>query len=221
MSMVTSLPQKLEKLKTRTLHFDILKEISSKSLPVQPSIKELENYELPVIGTFIHRHILPGFRYRVRLGGTNEYLFDGKALKLESTGQGYGKRITFESDDILDNNNFFWSDSHETGFVFSPEFLSGGEVFEAVNCQDERVGSFSVDSVKREQQITRVALENDVINIQAKANVSGSLQMFSPDEKKVYLTGEVILKISRVSCTLEFSTKTDSDIALHFIKHFK
>ena len=213
--MVTSLPQKLETLKSRA---GILKEITP--IPLQYSFKELENFELPVVGTYIHGHILPGFRYRVRLSGTNEYLFGGKALKLESIGQGYGKRITFESEDILENNNFFWSDSHEAGFAFSPEILSGGEVFQVSDSLGKDVGTFSVDSVSR-QQITGVTLDKqNIVNIHAKVSICGSMLQY---EKDMPLAGEAIVKVNRFSCTLEF-LKTENSVCdkLHFTtEHLK
>lgn len=224
MSMVASLPQKLETLNNRTFHFDLLKEITSTSIPEHG---EQEKYELPVIGTYVHSHILPGFRYRVRLGGTNEYLFGGKALKLESIGQGYGKRITFESDDILENNNFFWSDSHEAGFAFSPELLSDADVFQVIDSQGKGVGIFSVDSVN-EQQITGLTQEKDVVNLHAKVRVCGKMRMLSKAtsllcQKEILLMGEGIVKVSRFSSTLEFlkTEHGDLDSVLHFVKHFK
>ena len=223
MSLVTSRPQKLEAPKSTTHHFGILKEITPTNIPVQYSFKELKNYELPVIGTYVHSHILPGFRYRVRLSDTNDYLFGGKALKLESIGQGYGKRITFESKDILENNNFFWSDSHEAGFAFSPEILSGGDVFEVTDNLGNGVGTFSVDWVNPQQQITRVTLEkHNVVNIHAKVNLCGSMRLLSHYEKNIPLTGEAIIKVNRFSCTLEF-LKVENGVldVLLFIKHLK
>ena len=223
MSLVTSRPQKLEALKSTTHHFGILKEITPTNIPVEYSFKELKNYELPVIGTYVHSHILPGFRYRVRLSDTNDYLFGGKALKLESVGQGYGKRITFESKDILENNNFFWSDSHEAGFAFSPEILSGGDVFEVTDSSGKGVGTFSVDWVEPQQKITRVTLEkHNAVNIHAKVNLCGSMRLLSQYEKHMPLTGEAIIKVNRFSCTLEF-LKVENGVldVLHFIKHLK
>ncbi|CAB3992457.1 Hypothetical predicted protein [Paramuricea clavata] len=223
MSMVTNLPQNLETLKSRTFHFAILKEKTSTNVPVHYSFKELGNCELPVMGTYVHSHVLPGVRYRVRLSDTNEYLFGGKALKLESIGQGYGKRITFESKDILENNNFFWSDSHEAGFAFSPEILSGGEVFQVMDNVGKRVGIFSVDSVNQQQQITGVTLEKNTVNIHAKASLCGNMQLLSQYEKDIPVVGEVILKVNRFSCTLEFLKTENSvlDTVWHFVKHFK
>lgn len=63
--------------------------------------------------------ILPGFRYRVRHVGTERYLFNGRALTLQSIGLGYGKRLTFTGDSLNFNDNYFWSDSDPRGFAFS------------------------------------------------------------------------------------------------------
>ena len=225
MAMITSIPRKPESLDQRTFHFDFLKENTSANIPLQYSLKEVENYELPVVGTYVHNYILPGFRYRVRLSGTNDYLFGGNALKLESIGQGYGKRITFESHDILENNNFFWSDSHEAGFAFSPEILSGGEEFQVLDSQGKAVGTYCVssDSVNQQQQITGVTLENDTVNIHAKVSLCGNIRLFSLYEKHIPLGGEVLVKVNRFSCSLEFLKKENDvlDHTLHFIKHFK
>ena len=75
-------------------------------IPSSYTIPTVARHERPVVGTFVHQDVVPGFRYRVRCNGTDDFHFDGKPLLLESIGQGYGKRLTFESEDILRNNNF-------------------------------------------------------------------------------------------------------------------
>ena len=42
---------------------------------------------------------------RVRPLSTSKYLFGGRALKLLSVGQGYGKRITFQAEEGSKNEN--------------------------------------------------------------------------------------------------------------------
>ena len=221
--MVTNFPQKIEALKSKAFRQSIRNRITCTTIP------GLKSYELPVVGTYVHSHILPSIKYRVRLGGTNEYLFDGKALKLESIGQGYGKRITFESDNILENNNFFWSDSHEAGFAFSPEILSGDEEFQVMDSlSGTRVGTFTVKSVKQEQQITDVTLTKaDLVCIHADVTVRGELRLMSQndnqDDKDMHLVGDAVVKLDSFSCTLEF-LKTENGVVengLYFIKYFK
>ena len=210
MSILTSFPPKPQALGSRA--FNTLTVSTA-----QFSIKEHEDYELPVIATHIHGHILPGFKYRVRFGGTNDYMFGGKALKLESIGKGYGKRITFESDDILENDNFFWSDSHEAGFMFSPEILSGDEAFQVMDTKGKTIGTFSVDSVNKHQQITGVTLEKNMVNIHAKVGLSGNMRLFS-QTKDVPLAGDVIVKVNRFSCTMEFLETNNDTFDCIFVK---
>ena len=70
-------------------------------------------------GVYVDPRIKPGFVYRVRRGGTDKYLFNGKELTLQSIGCGYGKRLTFSGESLNFNDNFFWSDSDPNGFAFS------------------------------------------------------------------------------------------------------
>ena len=70
-------------------------------------------------GIYVDPRILPGFRYRVRHVGTERYLFEGRALTLQSIGLGYGKRLTFTGNSLNFNDNYFWSDSDPNGFAFS------------------------------------------------------------------------------------------------------
>lgn len=85
--------------------------------------------ELPVIGTYVHPNIIIGAKYKVRSLATNKYLFEGAALTLQSIGRGYGKRITFNSDSSLYNDNYFYSDTCEEGYGFTIEAISVGDQF--------------------------------------------------------------------------------------------
>lgn len=113
-------------------------------IPTEYSVKDLQGHELPVIGTYVDPNVLPGFRYRVRVcGGKSDetFIFDGKALRLLRVGPGYGKRLSFEDEDILANENFFWSDSNpDGGFAFSIEVLSEGEKFTVFDCDRQSTG---------------------------------------------------------------------------------
>lgn len=83
------------------------------------------------IGTYIDPRIIPGFYYRVRpAAGKRRPLFNGKILKLVSTGMGYGKRITFASESLNHPENYFWSDSHPDGLGFEPSAVRAGMKFE-------------------------------------------------------------------------------------------
>lgn len=113
-------------------------------IPASYSVSGLRPHELPVIGTFIHPDIIVGARYKVRSLANNKFLFGGKALKLQSIGKGYGKRITFEGESLLCNDNYLYSDTNEEGWAFSIEALSVGDQFRLVNSAGEDVGSAEV-----------------------------------------------------------------------------
>lgn len=233
--MFTNRQQEIEIIKNAP--FSFYPERISSGTSTHHSMEATEDHELPVVGTFIHNHILPGFRYRVRLIGTDEYLFDGKALKLDSIGQGYGKRLTFESDDILENDNFFWSDSNDAGFAFSVQLLFPGEVFEVHDGHDVRVGSFSLESVNEKQEVTGVTYEENLVNVHAKVNFSGKLWLFSQSsipaplcEKEIVVLGSGNAIVNRLSSTVKLletdRTQAQSRIlnllnAQLFIKHVK
>jgi len=108
---------------------------------------------------YIDKNIVPGFRYRVREIETQKKLFDGEAKYLESIGQGYGKRLTFETDDILENDNFFWTDSNEHGYAFSIEAISVGDIFVA-KLGNRELGFVKITSVQENQKIDSSEVED-------------------------------------------------------------
>jgi len=98
-------------------------------VPVRMTINGLEAYEFPVIGTYVDPRILPGFFYRARPVHSRKSLFGGRALLLKTVGRGYGKRITFDSDRLNSNANYFWSDSFYDGLGFSIQVVFDGMDF--------------------------------------------------------------------------------------------
>ena len=116
--------------------------------------------ELLVYETFIHDEITPGFCYKVKENGSNKFFFDGNGRYLEYIGQGYGKRLTFESDNILENENFFWSDSNAMGYTFTIQTISAGQTFIA------RIGETEIGTAV----ITRVGDMQKIINSEIKQN---------------------------------------------------
>ena len=141
-------------------------------------VPSLQLHEFPVVGTFVDKHVSPGFTYRVRRNGTDEYFFEGKALILESVGQGYGKRLTFESEDLLENDNYFWSDSYEDGFAFSIQAVSVGDEFEVFGCKSEQIASATIKDAFSEQVIESTEIERNGIvkNVQVKFNCAVSFR---------------------------------------------
>lgn len=216
-SMIANCPlvqsAKIAKINENTAAFSVgfFAERTSDGTPTQYLIDSLEEHELPVVGTFIHNYILPGFRYRVRLTGTAEYLFDGKALQLESVGQGYGKRLTFESKDILENDNYFWSDSNDTGFAFSIQVLfPAGEEYEVHDSHDRCIGSFSLQTVSEKQKVTGVVIEEGLVNVHVNVDLCGKLMLFPHNSlpnplcgKEIPLIGSGIAIANRLSSTIK------------------
>jgi len=118
-----------------------------------------KKHELLAMNGYIDKNIVPGFRYRVREIETQKKLFDGEAKYLESIGQGYGKRLTFETDDILENDNFFWTDSNEHGYAFSIEAISVGDIFVA-KLGNRELGFVKITSVQENQKIDSSEVED-------------------------------------------------------------
>lgn len=128
-------------------------------LPTEYVINDLQAHELPVIGTYVSKKITTGFKYRVRVLGTNRYLFNGEAKTLLSIGMGYGKRLTFESENKNCNNNYFYSDSFPSGFGFTMVAVSPKETFTLYSEDDREVGQVEVESVDNEQNV----IQNEVM----------------------------------------------------------
>ncbi|XP_018008321.1 uncharacterized protein LOC108666024 [Hyalella azteca] len=102
-------------------------------IPASFIVTGLLPHELPVIGTFVHPNIIVGAKYKVRNLESGKYLFDGRAMTLQSIGRGYGKRITFASESHIHNDNYFYSDTNCGGFGFTIEALSVGDHFRIVD----------------------------------------------------------------------------------------
>lgn len=113
-----------------------------------------------MIGVYIDKRVIPGFKYRVRpLPGIgedsmrNECLFDGRALTLKSIGRGYARRFTFEADknSLNTNKNYFWSDNRQEGYAFELEVISENDKFTLYDAN--RVAQGTVEVVQIEVSI--------------------------------------------------------------------
>ncbi|XP_031554435.1 uncharacterized protein LOC116291406 [Actinia tenebrosa] len=141
-------------------------------IPTSYDVPGLGVHELAVVGTFVHGMIIPGFPYRVRLNGSNEYLFEGNALVLEAIGQGYGKRLTFECDDLLNNKNFFWSDNNPpSGYALSIKLPMIEGKYTVKNKDEKSIGSFTVKAVDDHQIIQSVRCLQDGIQIEVRVKM--------------------------------------------------
>lgn len=183
-------------------------------IPTEYTMNDLQEHELPVIGTYADSKVLPGFRYRVRVCGRkdDEYLFDSKALRLARIGPGYGKRLTFEDEDILSNENFFWSDSNpDGGYAFSIECISEGERFDIVDrCRKATVGEAVMTHVTSKQQLLSSYVDElgttVIVSVEFKCklyfhdqdeykdsegSLSGTLLSFKPQKSKIPTLTEI------------------------------
>lgn len=154
-------------------------------IPTEYSIPDdLEAHELPVIGTYVDPYIIPGFSYRVRCCGGNQknYLFDGKALRLDRLGAGYGKRLTFEDRDILDCDNFFWSDSNpEGGFAFSVNVLNEGQRLKVFDSLNQEVGKVIVLEVNSRSQVLSSRIDESGANLEVRVSFRCNIVFLASD----------------------------------------
>lgn len=105
-------------------------------------------------GTYVEKDIVPGFPYRVRCLGTDNYLFGGSPKLLQTIGMGYGKRLTFEGSSLNGNNtNYFYSDSSPSGYAFSVVAVRPGDRYVVVDDCRRPVGEATVDGVEHQQEI--------------------------------------------------------------------
>ncbi|ELT96169.1 hypothetical protein CAPTEDRAFT_177942 [Capitella teleta] len=118
------------------------------------AVRGLKKHELPVIGTYVDKRVVPGFKYAVRKLGTESYLFKKQTLALQRVGIGYGKRITFESQLKNSNDNYFYSDTFPAGYGFSVVAIADGDAFTVVDDDD--------DAPVGEGVITQVGLQKEI-----------------------------------------------------------
>lgn len=122
-------------------------------LPARYTICALQSHQFPVVGVYVDKRVIPGFKYRVRplppvgkKSTTYPCLFGGRALTLQSIGRGYARRFTFEADkNCLNNNkNYFWSDNRPEGFAFELEVISDADKFTILDANHEPQGTLEV-----------------------------------------------------------------------------
>ncbi|XP_076064177.1 uncharacterized protein LOC143038612 [Oratosquilla oratoria] len=153
-------------------------------VPAQYVMQGLRSYELPVIGTYVDSSIVPGFCYSVRQAQSKRSLFQGRALLLLSVGMGYGKRLTFQGDSCLTNDNFFWSDTNPEGYGFSLVLVQPKDAFAVLDANNEPIATASVVKLIGPQRETshRVKENGDV---EKRARVSMLCRLTYFDETRV------------------------------------
>lgn len=105
-----------------------------------------------VSGVYVDSRVCPGFRYRVRRAGSNQYFYKNEARTLESIGMGYGKRLTFTGDQLNNNECYFWSDSEPVGYAFSIHAVDEGQKFLLMDSEEAVVGEGVVASIHEPQE---------------------------------------------------------------------
>uniref|UniRef100_A0A023FCL6 Uncharacterized protein n=1 Tax=Amblyomma cajennense TaxID=34607 RepID=A0A023FCL6_AMBCJ len=122
-------------------------------VPTSYVVNGIKPHEFPVIGTYVDKRVVPGFRYIVRVNRTSRFLFGGRPLRLESVGRGYGKRITFEAPPggLNENDNFFYSDTIAQGYGFAPIAVQVGDRFRVQDSQGDACGDLVLDELVGEQ----------------------------------------------------------------------
>lgn len=160
--------------------------------PTEYVIPALLPHEIPVVGTYVDPKIVPGFAYRVRPNGTDDYLFDGAALVLKSIGKGYGKRLTFHSE-ATENDNYFWSDSNnEEGFSFSIQVIFEGDKFNVLDRQGRRVAETTLTAVGSEQEIEKISLRKRHLRVVVSVEMECTLKFSPLEHVPEHLRGQTV-----------------------------
>ncbi|XP_013164983.1 PREDICTED: uncharacterized protein LOC106115893 isoform X1 [Papilio xuthus] len=168
-------------------------------------------HQMPVIGVYIDPRVRTGFRYKIRpmqaldappLSVKPRYLFDGKALTLQSIGRGFARRLTFEPIDstLNENNNYFWSDSRPEGFLFEIEAVSVGDKFTIYDANHEPQGILEVVQQQKNQiEINQLIGADGTIEKKVKINTLCKVEWYENDgaTKLVPVTGVALLKKGR------------------------
>ncbi|XP_023946396.1 uncharacterized protein LOC112051828 isoform X2 [Bicyclus anynana] len=168
-------------------------------------------HQMPVIGVYIDPRVRTGFRYKIRpmqaldappLSVKPRYLFDGKALTLQSIGRGFARRLTFDHDGstLNENTNYFWSDSRPEGFVFEIEAVAIGDKFTIYDANHEPQGTLEVIQQQKNQiELEQKISEDGSIEKRVKVNTLCKIEWYENDDitKLVPVSGIAILKKGR------------------------
>ncbi|XP_044749324.1 uncharacterized protein LOC123310012 isoform X2 [Coccinella septempunctata] len=144
-----------------------------KDIPTKYTMTGLKSYEIPVVGTYVDPRIIPGFYYRVRPNDRKSHLFNGKTLKLMSIGMGYAKRLTFESESKIENDNYLWSDNHPDGLGLEPRAVHEGMKFK-VTAGGHVLGEatvFRTDNPQIEEKMEKIPTKDGKFAIQKYIHV--------------------------------------------------
>lgn len=146
---------------------------------------------------------MPGFNYRVRVLGTEKYLFDGKALLLERIGIGYGKRLTFQGETLNRNSNYFWSDSQPEGYGFAIELLKEGTSFDICDEENRFIGTAKVESVDPHQQEVSCQVHDGAIEKHVSLTFTCTVHYSAEPHGLMSLRSQELIQVSGVAVAIK------------------
>ncbi|KAJ8922163.1 hypothetical protein NQ315_004098 [Exocentrus adspersus] len=162
--------------------------------PAQYTICAIEPHQMPVVGVYVDKRVIPGFKYRIRplpeVGKSptaNKCLFDEKALKLQSIGRGYARRFTFEADKnkLNSNEHYFWSDNRPEGYAFELELISEGDKFTFFDTNKEAQGTLEVINLEGPQIEIKTSQTKDGIEKRASVKFTGKVEYYETGVAKL------------------------------------
>ena len=118
---------------------------------------------------------MPGFHYRVRLLGSQRHLFEGQALRLQSVGLGYGKRITFQGESLNYTDNYFWSDTATEGYGFSLQVLRPGSSFLVYFTDERPIGTAFIEEVHQDSHVIGTYVNKEGVAKHVSATFTATL----------------------------------------------
>jgi len=168
--------------------------------PTQYHVAGLRKGELPVIGTYVDRRIVPGFSYKVRVLDSRRHMFEGRALPLLQIGKGYGKRITFKGDSHNGNQNYLWSDSNPEGCAFSLVAIERGDRFSIYDELSRPVGMAVVGAVESHLEVcTQVSSDDGAIRKQVRVTFACEVQFGGQPHGLMSVCSESVVQASGVA----------------------
>lgn len=147
--------------------------------PAEYIINPLEDHQFPVMGVYIDKRVIPGFKYLVKPIKTTKYLFQGVPLSLLSIGRGYARRLTFETNKQHRNQpTYFYSDNHLEGYAFELQVIADGDKFTIYDANGEPHGELEIIKADREQVEINLAQENDQIVRKVRVKFSANVEFY-------------------------------------------
>ncbi|CAL4089408.1 unnamed protein product [Meganyctiphanes norvegica] len=183
-------------------HITIIKGEKINDIPTTYSLKGLQPYEIPVVGTYVDPRIITGFKYSVRPADSKKCLFGGDALVLQSVGRGYGKRMTFESKSLNQNENYFWSDTNPEGYGFTIQAVSPGETFTIIHQGIEEIGRAQVFRADLPQIEESTTTANGSVEKRVRVTLTCDVSFHGHQDRTLVVTGTAVVvrkgRIARV-----------------------